>query len=250
MAEKNKHGLNRYLPPLVKQKVRQRCYFGCIVCGSAIIQYHHFDPEFVDAKEHNPNGITLLCPTCHEKVKKKIFTQKFIEEKNKTPYCKTVGFTKDIFYFGSESIAFKLGNAWFKRLNVILYDGKPLISFSPPESENSPMRLNAILYDKDENELLKIINNEWITGIEHFDIETTSNHLIIREKKGAIKLHLSHIANEEISIQKIDMNYKGFKIMVQNSQFSVESPTKTKLQLSCPNIFASLKLRSNGSIAI
>ena len=192
----------------------------------------------------------MRCATCHEKVKKRIFDIDFIKEKNSIPYCKQAGITKDIFYIGSKAIAFKLGSAWFKKLNVILYDNEPVISFSPPQSINEPLLLNAVLYDKEENAMLTIIDNEWITGTDHFDIETSSNELIIREKLGDIKLRLSHIANKEISIEKMDMNYKGYRIQVLSNHFNVKSPKGARLQLYCNSIFATLRLSSDGSISL
>jgi hypothetical protein len=246
----NKHGLSRYLSPIIKREVRKRCGFGCVVCGTAIIQYHHFEPEFVDATEHVPNGITLLCSNCHEKVKKNLFDYDFIVSKNQKPYCTNSGFAKDIFYVGSEAITFKLGKAWFKRLDIILYNNHPIISFSPPEMKDGPILLNTVLYDENESELLKIIDNEFIIGTHHYDVETTSNQLVIREKAGKINFKLTQIANKEIAIQKIDMNYKGFKIKVKNEMFIVNSPSGSRLMLSCPNILATLKLFSNGEICV
>jgi hypothetical protein len=250
MSEFNKQGLTREIPSEIKREIRKRCAFGCTVCGTAIIQYHHFDPEFVDATEHNPIGITLLCPTCHEKVKKRIFDFDFIKESDCYPFCKRLGHTKDILYVGARLSAFKLGSAWFKLLTIVQYDNEPIISFSPPETENAPLRLNAILFDKEEKQMLSIIDNELLVGIEHFDVETKSNELIIREKMGEIKFHLSYIANKEISIHKINMKYKGFTIQVLNSQFIVHLPNGGKMNLTCPNIYSTLKLFSSGGVGI
>lgn len=70
MANTNKHGLSRNIPSAVRLKVRKRCGFGCVVCGSAVYDYEHFEPEFHDAKEHSASGIALLCPTDHARKRK------------------------------------------------------------------------------------------------------------------------------------------------------------------------------------
>lgn len=62
----NKYGLTRYVPTDVARAVRQRCKFSCIRCGDGLIQYHHFDPPFEEARTHNSAGITLLCGRCHD----------------------------------------------------------------------------------------------------------------------------------------------------------------------------------------
>lgn len=248
MAENNKHGLDRYIPLDIRREVRKRCFFGCVVCGNAIIQYHHFDPEYNDAKQHDSNGITLLCPNCHEKVSKKIFDYDFVITANKNPFCEKSGSLKDIFYVGSQTIAFKLGTAWFKSLDVIQFDNNPLISFRPPEFEGGPFQLNATLYDKTGKELLCIQENEWITGVDHFDIETTSNELTIREKLGEIKLRLSHVANKEISVNQLNMNIGGFSLKVSNGDFLLTNPKGGIMSLSCPNLFGTLYLFSDGHV--
>ena len=66
-SDRNKHGLTRDIPNDVKRKVRQRDGFGCVICGSAFYTYEHFDPEFVEAENHDPHGICLLCGTCHRR---------------------------------------------------------------------------------------------------------------------------------------------------------------------------------------
>lgn len=52
----NQFGLSRDIPEAVKRQVRQRDGFGCIICGSAIIEYEHFEPEFHAAKFHSVDG--------------------------------------------------------------------------------------------------------------------------------------------------------------------------------------------------
>lgn len=67
MAEKNKYGLSRYVPSDVRRIVRQRCGFGCVICGLSLYDYEHFAPYFKDAKSHDPDGITLLCMQSNQK---------------------------------------------------------------------------------------------------------------------------------------------------------------------------------------
>lgn len=246
----NKHGLPRYIPADVRRQVRQRCGFGCIECGTAIIQYHHFNPEFVDAEEHKPEGITLLCSNCHEKVKKKIFKASYIERRNANPFCQKKGFAKDIFHLGMNEISFKMGGAMFRSLDVVIYENFPLIGFQPPTHPDEPFLLNATLYDKTGRQMLSIVENEWVAGIDQFDIETPGNKLIIREKLGEIKLCLSHSAEEEIYIENMNMFFRGFNVQVLSKQFIVKNPVGGRLQLACPNIYATLRLFSDGGITI
>ena len=62
----NRFGLGRDIPGTTKRIVRQRCGFGCVVCGAAFYQYEHVDPAFADARVHDPEKICLLCGGCLE----------------------------------------------------------------------------------------------------------------------------------------------------------------------------------------
>jgi hypothetical protein len=44
--------------------VRQRCKFGCIICGTPFFDYDHM-VEWAVCREHDPGNINLLCPQHH-----------------------------------------------------------------------------------------------------------------------------------------------------------------------------------------
>ncbi|MBI3099533.1 MAG: hypothetical protein HYY93_15100 [Planctomycetes bacterium] len=64
----NPHTLPRDIPDPVRRAVRQRCKFCCVLCICGVYEYHHFAPLFAEAHAHDPDGITLLCGTHHDKV--------------------------------------------------------------------------------------------------------------------------------------------------------------------------------------
>ncbi|MEH2485180.1 Abi-alpha family protein [Bradyrhizobium sp. AZCC 2230] len=81
----NRHGLSRNIPADVKRTVRQRDGFGCVVCGKAIYDYEHFDPEFADATQHDPAGIVLLCISCHGKKTRGFLSKQTIAAARQSP---------------------------------------------------------------------------------------------------------------------------------------------------------------------
>jgi hypothetical protein len=256
VSEKNKYNLGRSIKPSIKRAVRKRCGFGCIFCGRPIIQYHHFNPEFSNAEKHEASGITLLCANHHEEATKGILTTALVEEQNKNPYCIKEGQLKHFFYIAEKAISLKLGNACFKSLNIIMYDDTPIFRFE--RKPNGLLSFSASFFDENGRNFFAVNNNEWVTGIEHFDIEMSKNNFIIREKrgKGGIKFHFSHIANEEIYIKEMDIHYRGYRIQVKNNPqrigipFVVTSPDGGFMDLTCPNIYATLRLSKDGSIRI
>ena len=85
--KKNKNGLSRNIDSETKRIIRQKCGFGCVICGCAIYQFEHVDPVFSEAKEHNPDNIVLLCATCHDSVTRGIWSKEKVKIAAKNPKC-------------------------------------------------------------------------------------------------------------------------------------------------------------------
>src|SRR5262245_16747171 len=100
MTQKNQYGLSRDIPADVKRAVRQACGYGCVICGSAIIEYEHVEPTFENAREHDPDGITLLCPQCHGKVTRKFLSKQTVQNAMLHPKCKEQGYANEFFDIG------------------------------------------------------------------------------------------------------------------------------------------------------
>lgn len=246
----NAHGLSRTIPEPVMREVRQRCGFGCVICGCAIVQYHHFSPEFADAREHRLEGITLLCGTCHDRASKGIVGTEQIEDFDSAPMCKRVGFTRDFLFASRDKVHFQIGSATFRRRAIIAYDNELLVGFAPPVSENGPLRLFARFEDDKGAPLLEIVDNVWSVGIHHFDVETFGNALVVRRRLGEITLKMLLNAGGEIVLERLQMGYRGFRVTVETGHFIVRNPNGGQLTLICPNIDSTLRLFSNGSAAV
>ena len=85
MGEKNKYGLGRYIESDTRRLIRKRCGFGCVICGIGFFDYEHFDPDFAEAKEHNPEGMTLLCMQCNQKRRRGTLSASTVKRHNEFP---------------------------------------------------------------------------------------------------------------------------------------------------------------------
>ena len=243
----NKHGLSRDIPDPVMRAVRQRCGFGCIICGLAVVQYHHFDPPFADATEHRAEGITLLCGSCHQKA-----AQLSLEEirlRDSDPFCRRQGIARDFLFASRDKIHFQIGSATFKQHLIVAYENEVLVGFASPEEPGAPLRLFA-RFEDDHGTLLQVIANTWFAGTDSFDIQATGNSLTIRRKPGEIALRMELLAGGQIVLDRLNMIYKGFQVTIEQGFFVVRTPKGGMMQMTCPNIYASLKLWSNGSASI
>lgn len=53
------------IPEPLKRQVRQRCGFGCVICGVPVYHYDHLE-EYSRVRVHEPDNLVLLCPNHHQ----------------------------------------------------------------------------------------------------------------------------------------------------------------------------------------
>jgi len=231
----NKYNLSRTIPAAVKREVRKRCGFGCVVCGSAIYDYEHFNPEFNEAREHNPDGIALLCPTDHARKRKKLLSHeqylksianpKAIELKNAYAEWETSNFAPTII-IGQKIFA---GGT-----SILTIDGELLLGFNKPEETGAPPRLNFRFYDRNQYEAFSIIDNEIIVFSDSFDIETTTNTWIVRSKLYKVDLIIELNPPNNILIRQLHFSYKKWELLAKDEIFELKYDGKPNLMLSGP----------------
>lgn len=144
MANTNDHGLPRTIPEGVKREIRQRCGFGCVICGLGFYDYEHFAPDFVDATDHNPAGMTLLCPRCNQNRARGRLSRETVAEANQNPVCIRNGHANEMFDFHSDPIAVVFaGVTFYDCAHLIMVNGRSLLSVRPPQEVSSPMLLSG-----------------------------------------------------------------------------------------------------------
>ena len=223
----NKHGLTRGIPETVKRKIRKNSGFGCVICGNAICEYDHVDPEWFEAKSHNPSKMTLLCSNCHTKKTRGIYSIQKIKDAMKNPICKSKGFSFDTVDFGMSEPIIQLGKLrFYNPLSLIMINNESIFSILPPDSElkGAPYKLHAIFNDNDRIELVGIDDNIWYGNSLNWDIETKGSVIIVRKKLGEIILKIENIPRDRFIIHKLRMNYKGYLIDGDTKGLKITTP--------------------------
>lgn len=236
MSRINKYGLSRdsFREPH-KRRVRQRCGFGCVRCGFAIYQYHHFDPPFGEARTHNPNGITLLCGTCHDLEKRGRLSIDTIRKHNKNPKCLQKGFSYEMFDIGEQYPVITLGySTWIRTHTILEVFGTPLLKVEPPEVIGTPFRLSGAFYNELGEEIFRIVQNEWQGPISNWDIETKGQRIIIRRAPRQIALQIRVDPPNNLAIEKLDMFFKGARIVGEEGKhITAISPDGSLISGTC-----------------
>ncbi len=220
MSVVNRHGLSRNIPEPTKREVRQRCGFGCVICGKAIYHYEHIDPEFVDAKTHDPSSITLLCGGCHDKGTRGILSKETIKRHNANPKCRETGFSFEAFDIGTEPVEVLLGTVTARNVKTLLRVGDDdVFSISPPLEDGQPFLINACFYDENGAPVLWIEKNEWRSSSDNWDVRVVGKHLKIRSNPGSFALVIRADPPHRLIIERMDMVHKGVSIYCKEGKF-------------------------------
>jgi len=234
LVQLNRHGLKRDIPSPIKRVVRQRCGFGCIVCGKAIYQYHHTNPPFADAIRHDPDKIVLLCLECHGLVTSGLLSNRTIERSALSPKCLERGFSYFPLDINDESdgdlqVRVVLGTTTFINVrSIIKLNNKPLFSIYPPETLGLPARLSASFYDISGSEVARIIENEWQSSSANWDVEIVGPRVTIRQKLGDVCLIIKNDPPRGLIVERLNMFYQGFKVVADSERVAIWSPGQSE----------------------
>lgn len=220
----NRHGLNRDIPDAIKRVVRQRCAFGCVVCGNGIFQYEHFKPPFADALQHSPEGITLLCGGCHDKKTRGLLSLNTVIHCNSYPKALEQGFSRGPLDMGHGiSPTIILGSCRITNTPTILsVFGESLLELSAPTEENSPFLLSATLLDRNGIKFLEIDKNEWKVAKGVWDCEVAGQLLIIHSRARRIELRLRSIPPDIIIFESLEMRHRDITIRCSAELLEIE----------------------------
>ena len=221
----NKHGLPRDIPDSIKRQIRQRSKFGCVICRAGIYDFEHIDPEYGDAKNHNPGEICCLCTSCHAKVTRGHFSKAYVRKKYNEVQAADITeipppFGELDFHDGKAEL--KIGGiSYDPGVNtVVKYHGKEIFSISPSNGTDSA-GINAIFLDDVGNDTLQISNNVWLGAIEAWDTEVIGPRIKVRKRRGVFSLVLRLEPPSRIIIEKLDMRVADAHILVSEQSHAL-----------------------------
>lgn len=220
MAQINKHGLPRTIPADVKREIRRRCGFGCVRCGLIFYEYEHFAPDFVDAKRHNPEGMTLLCSQCNQKRRRGVLSVEAVSRANKNPISIANGQAQEWLDISHDYLEVEIGGSkYIDCKSLINIKGQSVFSVTPPSEEGAPYSVSALFADDTGAITLKIDNNQMSVGADNWDVEWKGKTLTIRKSPRNISLVMTLYPPRRIVIEKLEMELDGVKIST-DSQFT------------------------------
>ncbi|WP_313731354.1 HNH endonuclease signature motif containing protein [Pseudomonas sp.] len=212
-SRKNKSGLLGDIPADVERLVRQRDGFGCVICGSFFYQYDHIGVEFKDALTHCPDDIVLLCGGCHDRKTRGALSTKSIRSFAVNPKCKQDNFSWGPLDIGDEHPVVQMGDITAYRSKTLLrIYGENLFALSKPVGPGLPFTLNAKIFDRQGNLIVRVVENQIIILNTSWDVEVIGQRISIRSGKGVFEVVLRVEPPSKIVIERLQMFYRGVSV--------------------------------------
>jgi hypothetical protein len=215
------------IPAPIKRAVRQRCGFGCVVCGLPIYDYEHM-AEWASTHHHVADEITLLCPTHHAEKTRKLLPVERVRAANAAPFNLQSGASTPwtLHFAGSRCEAIIGGNEFSAAiidgdqvLVPLMIDGEPLVLF---RVEDGHLLFSLSVYDERNEPVLLIEDNELVLLVgAAWDFEFVSSRLLIRNAPRAILIDIAFEPPERVVVHRGSFMRNGVCVIVESNGFSV-----------------------------
>jgi hypothetical protein len=211
--------VSRDSPLPIQREVRQRCGFGCVICGLPLYEYEHM-LGFADVQRHVAEEITLLCDQHHREKTNGLLPVEVVKEANANPYNLREGVSKpyDLHYAGRECEAiigsnrFTTADTGYGTIMVpVSVDDTPLLGFILADGH---LLLNLNLFDEYNNVVLRIVNNRLVYHPEPWDVQLVGRRLIVREAHRKILVDISFEVPNRIVVNRGRFLRNGVEVLV------------------------------------
>lgn len=218
--------MTRHIPNDIKRQVRQRCGFGCVICG---IPFYHYDHilEWSKVQEHDPDNIILLCAKHHDEKTRGALPETKVKLAQEAPYNlkRETSASHELHYDGNLCKVFFGGNEFSLQISEndnnkihcfypLLIDGQPILLFY---IDDNRLFMNLVLYDDCNKIAVLIEDNQIIFSTNFWDIEYKSNKLTIRNNNKDIFIELIFDVPNKIVIKRGKILKNGIYIHIENN---------------------------------
>ncbi len=210
---------SRNIPLPIQREVRQRCGFGCVICGLPLYEYEHM-LDWANVHRHRAEEITLLCDKHHREKTSGLLPSEAVSEANANPYNLREGVSKpyNLHYTGSYCEVLIGSNVFITKdqgygtvMIPVSIDETPLLAFILTDGH---LLLNINLFDENNNPILMIKNNQLIYSVSPWDIQLVGRNLVIREASRKVLIDIVFEVPNKIVINRGRFLHNGVEILI------------------------------------
>ncbi|MGD9531147.1 hypothetical protein [Pseudonocardia sp.] len=210
----------RKVPLPIQREVRQRCGFGCVICGLPLYEYEHM-LEWAAVKRHVADEITLLCDQHHREKTGKLLPPEKVAEANANPLNLRTGHSKPytLHYSGTEC-EISIGGCTFTTKDAgygtstaaLVIDDVPMLGFVLGDGH---LLLHLNLFNEFNEQALRIANNALVYSTSPWDIRLTGRRLEIREDHGKFLVGMSFEVPNRVVIDQGRFMLNGIEVVIE-----------------------------------
>jgi hypothetical protein len=208
------------IPAEVAREVRQRCGFGCVLCGMPLYEYEHM-LEWANVKRHVAEEMTLLCRQHHGERTDKLLPIEAVQAANADPYNRRTGISKNVFlHYSGKDLKLRVANSSFEYRGLqdgamvapLVIDNQPIVAFRVDQGH---LLLSFTAFDEVNRPIIQVNDNELVyDAAARWDIEWVGQKLVFRDGRRRILLQLRFSPPNEISITKGRILRNGIEILI------------------------------------
>lgn len=155
---------SRSPPVSMRKRLRKEVKFGCPICRSSFLTYHHFDPPWEPFHEHREKGIIALCSTCHRQADGGAYTKKQLHEMKANP--SNIRPDGKLPWKFRKALIISGGNYFIAKKPQFLFRIAGRDVFSLSLKKNRYFSINALIEDENSALIAQIEQNDIITDID------------------------------------------------------------------------------------
>jgi hypothetical protein len=207
------------IPEPMKREVRQRCGFGCVICGLPLYEYEHME-GWAQVQRHVASEITLLCDKHHREKTNGLLPLAAVREADRNPHNKQTGVSHpyDLHYAGS-TCELVVGSNDFTReglregtvLIAVAIDRTPLLAFT---FEQGHLFLTLQVFDEQAQRVLWVERNELRYCPIPWDIRLEGRTLSVREGQGQFLIEIVFAPPDRVEVRRGRFSLNGLELLV------------------------------------
>lgn len=238
---------SRNIPLPIQREVRQRCGFGCVVCGLPLYEYEHME-EWALVQRHVSQEITLLCDQHHREKTGGFLPKASVIEANRNPYNHREGVAKpySLHFSGTEATVTIGGNTFTCKdqgygtaMVPLSIDGVPMIGLVLGDGH---LLLNLVVFDDCNVPVLNIRNNQLLQTTIPWDIQLVGTTLTIREAHRKILVEIEFSPPNRISINRGRFLRNGIEVLIRPENILITNNAMVIANCHAHNCFGGLIL--------
>ncbi len=236
---------SRNIPLPIQREVRQRCGFGCVICGMPLYEYEHME-EWALVRRHVADEITLLCDHHHREKTNGLLPKEVVRKANENPFNLHEGISKPyLLHFAGDEAIVEIGGNTFSckdqgygtAMIPISVDGTPLIGLILADGH---FLLNLVIFNEYNSPVLHIKNNQLIFKPVAWDIQLVGTVLTVRENHRKILIEIEFCPPNKVIFKRGRFLSNGVEILVRPSNILITNNSTIIKGCSAINCFGGL----------